>query len=452
MKRLGAWGSIHAEMGVIGAVLLAAELTFWHIHTLPPTRDLIESAVRRFEESNPSHKVVVNAIKNDDFKLKIEVAMAGGRRPDVFHTWGGGPLRLFARAGKVLDITPYFTGEWKESMVESALSFCTFDGKVYAVPADIGVVLFWYNTEIFDQYGLEVPKSWEALIKVVKALKERGVTPISLGMAQSWPGAFFYIYLANRIGGSEPFIRAVEGEGSFTHPSFVEAGEKIVELVKLGAFPADFLSMKYDESRRRFFSGYCAMTLMGTWLIAHCTREAPEFLDKLDCFPFPSVEGGLGDPLVVVGGTNSAYAVSSSCENPELAVELVKELTSKRSAEQWAKAGRIPAVKGVIEEGKVPAQTFKAFQLLSKASAIQLYYDQYLEPKLAEKHKETVKALFALRMSPREVGLRMDEVVSERRGKPLKEKGIGKSHVFLLLVVLAIFVVMVLARKLLRSK
>ena len=63
---------------------------------------------------------------------------------------------------------------------------------------------------------------------------------------------------------------------------------------------------KDDQARRLFFGGDAAMMLMGTWLVARCQSEAPDLIDQLDCFPFPAVEGGKGDPTVVVGGTSLA--------------------------------------------------------------------------------------------------------------------------------------------------
>ena len=50
-----------------------------------------------------------------------------------------------------------------------------------------------------------------------------------------------------------------------------------------------------------FFNGEAAMYLMGTWAIGYA-RAREDFIGKMACFPFPAVEGGKGDPAVVLGG------------------------------------------------------------------------------------------------------------------------------------------------------
>jgi raffinose/stachyose/melibiose transport system substrate-binding protein len=143
------------------------------------------------------------------------------------------------------------------------------------------------------------------------------------------------------------------------------------------------------------------MYVMGTWLVARVKKEKPDFLDKLDCFPFPSVSGGKGDGKTVLGGVNCGFAVSKECKHPELAVELLKELTSAQVAQEWVGIGRIPAVKvdaKVLDQ--LPASSRKALALLSESPDLQPYFDQYLSPRLAEDHKRTTQELFAGTKTP----------------------------------------------------
>ena len=62
-----------------------------------------------------------------------------------------------------------------------------------------------------------------------------------------------------------------------------------------------------------------------------------------------------------------------------------------------AKAGRVPPVKGFKTDDPVLQQIL---QLVEQAPAVQLWYDQYLPPAVAEVHKDTSQALFALSMTP----------------------------------------------------
>lgn len=44
---------------------------------------------------------------------------------------------------------------------EPALKWCQLDGNIYGTPQDSGALALFYRQDIFDQYGLEVPKTWD---------------------------------------------------------------------------------------------------------------------------------------------------------------------------------------------------------------------------------------------------------------------------------------------------
>jgi len=398
-------------------------LTFWHIMTYDPPRQVLWGAIRLFLEANPGATVEVEDISNDAFKQKLATEMAGGEPPDVFHTWGGGVLAAYARAGKVLDLTEALAGPslsedlWRESFSPSALRFCTVAGAVYGVPLDMSVVPVWYNRDIFERHGLKPPSTFAELKAACRTLRAAGVTPLALGNVDQWPGAFYFVYLATRLGGTELFEKAAAGEDgvTFAHERFVQAGRLLRELVDLEAFSVGFNGLKTDQARAEFLDGRAAMYVMGTWLLARVKDERPEMMDRLGCFGFPAVAGGDGDARTVVGGTNAAFAVSSACASPELAIDLLKHLTDASIAEAWAGAGRLPAVKVGGGSAALTAPARDALTLLNAAPSIQLYYDQYLPPALGNAHKETTQAILAGVMTPEEAAEQMAWIAGASR-------------------------------------
>jgi raffinose/stachyose/melibiose transport system substrate-binding protein len=66
--------------------------------------------------------------------------------------------------------------------------------------------------------------------------------------------------------------------------------------------------------------------------------------------------------------------------------------------------GKLPPVKGLkVEDPNL--QTI--LDVVSNASSVQLWYDQYMSPAMAELHKDTSQALFGLSMTPEEVNKAM---------------------------------------------
>ncbi len=380
----------------------------WHIQVSGPTKDAVEAAVARVQARHPEVDIQAVGFKNDSYKTKLRLAMEGAP-PDVFHTWGGGGLAEYVDRGKVLDLSGDLDGDELRGYNPRALSFCRLplDGSdekplgLYALPADITAVVVWYNREIFELQELAVPKTWADFEKACARLKAVKITPVSLGNSQKWPGCFYYMYFATRLGGMEPFASERYGDASF-----VAAGDRIRSMVSDGHFNRGLNGIGYDISRREFFTGKAAMTLMGSWILSHARSEAPEFLPKMGCFAFPAIAGGQGKPRTVIGGMNAGYAVSSSTASRAVAVELARELTGLQAAKEWAAAGRIPG-RVDVALGEVDAPTASLMKVLGSADAIQLYYDQALPPGLASVHKDTVQGLFAETMTGAEVAAKM---------------------------------------------
>jgi raffinose/stachyose/melibiose transport system substrate-binding protein len=384
-------------------------LSFWHIMNYSGPREILADAAQRFEQDHPGFRVDIQSFENDAYKTKLAVEMASGNPPDILFTWGGGPLADFAKADKLLDLTAVVSENgWGERFIDHALALCSSEGRVYALPLDLSVVLLWCNRELFARHGLSYPQDFDELLALAPAFRAQGIDACALGNMKQWPGAFYYAYLANRCGGSELFMAAAEERARFADPAFVRAGELLRQLIDAGTFPVGFNGLDDGPARARFLREKSAMLLMGSWVVARILDEQPEFLDKLEARPFPRVAGGVGADDAVLGGVNCGFAVSSSCRHPEAATALLGYLTDEQVLDAWCRIGRIPALKTTVaQEESLPAATRQALKMLAAASSLQPYYDQYLTPRLAVVHKNSTQNLFAGTMSAAEAAAAM---------------------------------------------
>ncbi|WP_181347861.1 extracellular solute-binding protein [Thalassobacillus sp. CUG 92003] len=385
-------------------------LTMWHIET-GESEKALEDAVKRFEESHDGVNVKLVRQENDPYKTKLSVAMGGGSPPDVFHSWGGGWLENFVKADQVKDISEDID---TENYLPSALTPAEFDGKNYGAPLAMDIVPVWYNKDMFEEYGLEEPETYEELLSIVETLRSNDIIPFSLANQSKWPGSFYYMYLAERIGGPELFNEAFNREGrGFDDEAYVKAGEKIRELVEMNAFPDGFNGMNFDtgQSRQLMYSEDAAMIIQGNWMLGTTRADMPEFEEKLGFFMFPSIEGGQGSKQDIVGGVSPVFSVSKKTDNPDLAAELVNELTSKETAQQLANDdGAISAVKGVEYEDEYVQEINT---VLEEAEYMQTFYDQTLPPEVAEAHLDTTQALFGQSMTPEEAAKEVEAKAKE---------------------------------------
>jgi raffinose/stachyose/melibiose transport system substrate-binding protein len=188
----------------------------------------------------------------------------------------------------------------------------------------------------------------------------------------------------------------------------------------MGAFNEGFNGLDYDtgQGRMLLYANEAAMELMGTWEINNFLSENEDFYNNVvGFFPFPAVEGGVGDPTNVVGTVgNNYYHISSTCEHPDEAFEMLTYLLDDVSIPLRIEAGRIPPIVGVSDMLKDPLMQ-EVMRMVEGASSVQLWYDQYLPPELGEVHKDAMQALFGLEITPEEAAKMQEEAAAEYFGK-----------------------------------
>ncbi|MDM5201021.1 extracellular solute-binding protein [Fictibacillus enclensis] len=381
-------------------------LEFWQID--PGEKEKVyKEAVARFEKKHPDVNVKFLTIPNDAYKQKLSVAMSGNRAPDVFVSWGGGWLKNFVDQDKVLDIT---ADTDKDHFNKLALDNSTYDNKIYGVPLGLSIDVVFYNKDIFKKYGLTPPKTYDEWLKIIDTLNKNDIIPLALANKTKWPGAYYFMNFASRVGGPELFDSAFHRTGkTFDDPAYVKAGELIQEMVKKKAFNSGFNGVPYDEGQGRqlLYSGKAAMMDMTISFVNNMKEEAPDFASKLDFFLFPNVKGGKGDQTNLGAAASPVWSVAKNSKNQKLATELANELASTETAEAYVeRTGSLTSVNGVVPKDEM---TKRFYEAVNNATHLQMPYDQTLPPELAELHKDTTQAVFGLDMTPQEAAKKMEQ-------------------------------------------
>lgn len=388
-------------------------IRWWHINTNENEAAFWQQVADDYMAANPGVNIEITILENEAFKSRLVTVMQAGDPPDLFQSWGGGVLWQFAEAGLVRDISPELEGEWKDSFsAQAALELYGLDGAYYGVPWNWGAVGFFYNKALFEQAGIEAPPAtWEELLEAVDALKAAGITPIALGEQDKWPGHFWWVYLALRLGGGDAFLSAYNREGSFADEPFVQAGEYLAELVAKEPFQEGYLAMTYGQQSGLMGDGLAAMELMGQWAPGSQVGNSQNggIGDDLGWFPFPVVEGGLGNADDVLGG-GDGFAVGINA--PDATVDFLKYITSLEVQTAATEIWVVPTVIGaeVALEGNEVLETI--IEARNNAPYSQLYYDQFLPPAVGGAVNDNVQALYAGVLSPEEVALAIEDIAA----------------------------------------
>jgi endo-1,4-beta-xylanase len=413
MKQVRRFLFLWAVLTTFSTSTLAAQnapvtIHMWHIATdTDPFRPVLQGAIDRFNAAHADIHLEAEAILNDEFKGKLEQAVAAGNVPDVFQTWGGGLLETYVKLGVARDI-PELSGPTGGQFIPASLAYSTFNGKHYAVPANMAGVFLWYNQELFDQHQLTPPATWSQLIDSCRAFRGAGITPIALGNRDRWPGAFWYIYLTLRLGGPRAVIAQASAvdNTTFLRPEYMEAGKRVQEAASAGCFEDNFNDQDFGMAQQMLGTGAAAMQLQGDWNLGglkHVDFTRAE--NAMRVLPFPVVEGGQEAASAVLGGTGQAFAVAAKAP-PQTAAALLEMFASPDYGRSVAASGFIPALSGYEPYITEPVVRQMSTMLMN-AGQVQLYYDQLLPPVLAQVHLATTQDLFTRAISPEDAAQQM---------------------------------------------
>ena len=395
------------------------EITYWNIAVESPDKDIVTAAVDKFnKETESGYTVNSVAIQNDTYKEKLVIAMSSGECPDMYSSWSGGPMYEYIDSGFAQPIDDLLDqSDVKDKLLDAAIEQGSYKGHVYAIPY-MNVVLagIFYNKDMFKQYGLEEPKTLADLENICATLKENGITPFALANGSKWTGSMYFMSLAARYGGLEPFQNAVAGTGKFTDDCFIKAGEKIQEWVKNGYFPDGVNSLSEDDGQAKqlLYQETAGMMLGGSFYTGAFQTDSEEFYQKkIGWFPIPAIDDSDADPTIQIGTVGDQF-ISFNCEGDKLAAafECAADHLSDEVEDMIYSTGKIAPVKDAGDHISDPVVK-EIFDAAQEASSIQLWYDQYLPTSVASAHLDGLQEVFGLTKTPQEAQEEMQTAMDE---------------------------------------
>jgi raffinose/stachyose/melibiose transport system substrate-binding protein len=343
------------------------KITIWNLLTNDRRQEVIHESILKFNRTHRDVQVVPYYFENEAYKNKLRVAMLSNNMPDVFYFWSGESFKRMVDSQVVADLTGMLEThpDFRQSLIPEALQSAAYDGRVYGIPHSIQHVLIWYSKPVFAEYGLRPPETWAELTEIVKALNAKGVPPIAVAGKERWPLLHWYSYLAHRLGGSGPFMRAIRGEGDFKDPSFVEAAELFHAFVKSKAFLPGYLGMDQPQAEQAFLSGETAMFMQGDWAAARMLEDSRQ-KGRIGYFRFPTVNGK-GNPAEYQGGYAVGWAISKTADL-KAAFEVLSFLMQPEERRIYVEASGTPStLKNLdISPDRVDPSVYDYLQFIGK--------------------------------------------------------------------------------------
>lgn len=217
----------------------------------------------KYMEENSNVKINITYIGEnaDDFQAKWTLAAANDNLPDMIVAVAGN-LDEWAANGVIINMKDDIAGfadAYSAGSLESTNQYCE-EGSVYGIPLWTETQGWMYNTELFDQCGLEVPETYEDLLNCIEVFNANGITPIAHGGTDKW-AIWGYHSFFTRYGLTYDMAQQLQtGELKFADcEPITKTFARLEELHNAGAFNADANSTSHAQALARFEEGQAAM-------------------------------------------------------------------------------------------------------------------------------------------------------------------------------------------------
>lgn len=287
------------------------------------SRPYMQAAIAHYEETT-GNKVDVQGVPGDSAEQVMLTKFATGDIPDVLMHFGGHSLTPYNVEENFHDFSD---APWVEDVLPYVKDQTIFKGKVYGLPhweASVSGIL--YNKEIFEELGIEVPKTQTEFMEVCEEIKQAGITPIYHAFKDVWP--FLYqLSMDPLVSDQEVLDKLNSNEIKYADiPEMRQMVEWHKEITDKGYIGDKFTTNTWDYAPEALGSGEYAMMIgWDTWLYTDLDKTYPGEGDKFGIMPvfMDTIEVGTFE-----GPNVSLLLANKNSENSEAAIEFVNFLGS----------------------------------------------------------------------------------------------------------------------------
>ena len=302
-------------------------LEFWSWNNEGAYPIVHEDAEKRFMADYPNVTIKREYISYGDYLAKLKPVLAGEEAPDVFQIPWAGEYTELARSGKLLPLTDILSNDFPV-FFESVMNAISVDGDDWAVPLDLNTLQIAYNINMFDELGLEIPKSQDELKTLAAVLVDNGKFGIAQGTKDLWTAAdSFFAQVAYTDSTHTMMAKADAGEIGWDDLVFLQAAQNVLDLVEAGVYAPGANSMdSFVGAKDLFVQQQSAMFYpVGNFITGGITADIDGAFEY-SLFPIPPLNAG--DEFLPTGGIAEMFVVSKDSENIDMVIEFLRYLTN----------------------------------------------------------------------------------------------------------------------------
>jgi len=239
------------------------------------------------ETERPDVEVEYTFLPRADLLAQFTMGAVTGDLPDIGMV-DNPDHASFSAMGIFEDITDYVMawGE-KDIFFEGPMMSCMLDGRIYGLPNNSNCLALFYNVDMLEEAGVEVPTTWDELEAAAAILSQGDVFGLAISAVGNEEGTFQFMPWFISAGGT---IEDLGGPGPVRAVSFLN------NLIEQGYMTRDVMNWTQSDANQSFMQGRAAMQINGPWNIPTIENDVPDLNWAVALVPrdvkYASVLGG----------------------------------------------------------------------------------------------------------------------------------------------------------------
>lgn len=307
--------------------------------------EALETEFDRFNRYYPNVELVYTKI--DDYNNMIGTVLDGKDAPDIYvnYSWMYGREQYKSSIDHAENLADPALG-LNLNCIRGNILLNTDDGTLPMVPVFSNTYGMLVNQSIFEKEGLNVPTTYQELIEVCKAFREKGYENPLMGFSKEETTSLYtltiYPFFCGTVADDEEAVKKLNSldssAGEYLRPSL----EKITQFIGesgVNLDECDKIEDNYDAVILRFFEGDIPMmTCSGDTVSGTKKRESRSEAFIANPFTYTFVPVPMSDEgASFLDMPNLQFSVNKDGSNPDMSNEFMRFLITSEELNEMAK-------------------------------------------------------------------------------------------------------------------
>ena len=306
--------------------------------------EALEAEFDRFNDYYPNVELVYTKV--DDYSNMIGTVLNGNDAPDIYvnYSWMYGREQYKASIDHAENLADPALG-LDLDCIRSNIILKTDDGRLPMVPVFSNTYGMLVNNSLFEKEGLSVPATYQELVAVCEAFREKGYANPMMGFSRKETTSLFtltvYPFFCGTVAHNADAVTKLNAldasAGEYMRPSL----EKLVQFLNDGCVDLDAcaeIENNYDAVILRFFEGDVPMMLCSGDAVSG-TKKRESRSEAFIANPFTYTFAPV--PMSDEGANfldmpNLQFSVNKDSSNLDMANEFMRFLITPRELNEMA--------------------------------------------------------------------------------------------------------------------